>query len=804
MFRARNGSLAAIFVTIISFLPWGILLALTNGNNNSNSNIHYYAAGFSAIKHSSTIRLQPHDHLLKMAADATTSSSSSSEAATASTTTATTMTTDEMTPTAPIVSNRLFLSHIDYTNHYDDSREIEKNSSSSSNNNNNNNNSSSKDDLSPEVVKQRLEKIFSRFGVVQEIYLSEKDKTTTDPGKAERPPFAFIAMETAEEARAALKELGGSDGDGDGDDRRLFRTVAPAKVHKSKHNKQNKSERLRSERLQEYRQRLAFVVGGGDDDAANVVCQVHTSHLDRLRDFAAAQPGVDLVGSFSALKGTSFVMLRAGDKNNKKKKNINNNDDDDDNDDNDGNSQDNAPERLSRTLWDTWFVAPNLNRVTVMDPSADSNTKKTNSVVEGNLRNGVVPAIADSLSKIGASKVSLRVAVYPPKLQRALLDALEDYRRHRHREYHGNGNGVGLEIELSPSNPTHTISVIQLHPGVVVTPKSKGDNDKALYVLGRVESVPSTRKRSLDDNDNGNCNDNDNKYQLQQQSTSLVPQPKKQITVGGKDTATTTCSTTTTTSSPHLPLATGNSAAAAEATEDKSISRAYWKLQEAWERYEHGAPSLTEPPPRSNIANEQNQNQKNHPRLWALDCGAAPGGWTKFLFRPGVVERIYAVDPGALSPDVVPGLDERFRAAGNPQHTNVVRHVEATIQASLPSLVSDLQNGEIASESETASETNTNTNTSTNRFLDVWVSDMCVKDVSGQIDCFLAAREAGVVGSGTFFVLTLKCVVGYSATAFEYQTREQVSRLSGISRDVQVVHLCSNRSSERTVIGYLV
>eukprot|EP00536_Pseudo-nitzschia_multiseries_P012969 jgi/Psemu1/327037/estExt_fgenesh1_pg.C_5270002 len=534
------------------------------------------------------------------------------------------------------------------------------------------------------TVKQRLEELFSKFGSVQEIYLSDKDKTKTKTKsksvgenqehdqkhdqEQERPPFAFIAMETAEEARAALNGLGLVTTGGGGQTqtqaasasaRRLFRDLAPAKVHKSKKNKQNKSDRLRSERLQEYRQRLALVVavvavaaakdGSGTETStdtgkanatanenanatakpvANVVCQVHTSHLDRLRDFASEQEGVDLVGSYSAQKGTSFVMLRASDNDNHN----------DNHNDNDG---DDAPERLSRKLWDTCTSTP--------------------VVVEGNLRNGVVPAIVKSLSQLGTrtrtrtgttkDAVRLRLAVYPPKLQRTLLDALDNYTRTRTREaakakQDGNGNGNGKqhqhqhqhhpEIELSPGNPTHTISIIQLHPGVVVTPKSKGDNDKAL-------------------------NDNNN-----------------------------------------------------------------------------DSPS---PPP-------------------------------------------------------------------------VVRHVVSTIQAALPSLVSDLAAATaIETETETATETppttsasatTTTTTTTTKRVLDVWVSDMCVKDVRGQIDALLAARDACVVGPGTFFVLTLKCVVGYSAKAFEYQTNEQVARLSGISRDVQVVHLFSNRSSERTVIGYLI
>ncbi|VEU35402.1 unnamed protein product [Pseudo-nitzschia multistriata] len=638
------------------------------------------------------------------------------------------------------VANRLFLSHIDYANRGDGKS---------------GDTTAPGDDLSQEFVKQQLEGLFSRFGSVQEIYLSEKE----DPGRSEnnpserRPPFGFVAMETASEAQAALdglRETGGNQSIGGA--RRLFGDVAPAKVHKSKNNQQNKNERMRSERRKEFRSRRALVEGGKSGSAAaNLVCQVHTSHLDRLNDFVAAREGVGLVGSFSVQKGTSFAVLRV-----------------------DAPSEDDGvdgAEQFSRTLWNTWYVAPNLNRVTLLDHGEGGSSP----VVEGNLRTGVVPAIFRSLSGLpgaGGGKVLLRVAVFPPKLQRALLVGIEDYQHTSRQE-------GDADVELCPGNPTHTISVVQLHPGVVATPKSKGDNDKALYVLGRPECVSSVpKKRSLSgegsettDNNNNN-NVHSDKYELQQQSTSVVPQPKRQHRQNGDEAGTAAAAA----HNSNLKVIGGDSGATGG--EDKSISRAYWKLQEAWERYRYRyeAPCLDA------------AGSGHGEALWALDCGAAPGGWTKFLFRPGVVGRIYAVDPGELSRDVVPGLDEGLAEAGasTPAATSIVKHVATTIQAAVPDLAADLRSS-----------------SRTNKVLDIWVSDMCCKDMAGQIDCFLLARSEGVVGPGTFFVLTLKCVVGYSATAFEYQAKEQVARLEGISRDVQVVHLFSNRSSERTIIGYL-
>ena len=595
------------------------------------------------------------------------------------------------------VTNRLFLSHIDYKNYDEENRET------------------SETEHSPEEVRQKLEEIFSKFGSVLEIYLSGKE----DPGKINdkdqaRPPFAFIAMETAQEAQAAL------DGIGSQHKQRLFRDVAPAHVHKSKKNKQNKNERLRSERVKEYRDRSAAI------STANMICQVHSSHLDRLKEFALSKTGVSLVSSFSAQKGTSLLFL-----------NVEGSHADENGDD--------YVERFSRSLWDTWFVAPNLNRITLLNESKTVDNDKVNSHrVEGNIRKGVVPAIFRSLSEVESDKVSLRLAIFPPKLQRALLEGLEEYNQSRKDDEMDCCKN--MDIQFSPGNPSHSISIVQVHPGVVVTPKSKGDNEKSLYALGRLEEVPQTRKRSLSEDSNAS---GDNKYRFQQQRTSQVPQLAYNSNLKAISSSTTPQD--------------GNDSVTED---DKSISRAYWKLQEAWERYKYETPSL---------------ESLDKDTMWALDCGAAPGGWTKFLFRPGVVDRIYAVDPGKLANEVAHGLDE-----ANQSESPIVRHVDKTIQKALSGLAAELREEKGG------------------KFLDIWVSDMCVKDMNGQIDCFLQARDEGVVGPGTFFVLTLKCILGYSATAFDQQTQEQVKRLEGISRDIHVLHLFSNRSSERTVIGYLI
>ena len=179
---------------------------------------------------------------------------------------------------------------------------------------------------------------------------------------------------------------------------------------------------------------------------------------------------------------------------------------------------------------------------------------------------------------------------------------------------------------------------------------------------------------------------------------------------------------------------------------DDDVCRAYWKIQEAFERYKFSLP--------------------NGLNIRVLDCGAAPGGWTQFAARNLNCCKIISIDPGALAPIVA--------------QIPIVEHWAMTIQKALPKL----QEEQVS--------------------IDVWISDMCVKDMEAQIDWVLQAREMNVVRKGTFFVLTLKCVTGHSSKTFDLLVEQQIKRLQPLAKDLQVLHLFSNRNSERTVIGYFV
>ena len=186
-----------------------------------------------------------------------------------------------------------------------------------------------------------------------------------------------------------------------------------------------------------------------------------------------------------------------------------------------------------------------------------------------------------------------------------------------------------------------------------------------------------------------------------------------------------------------------------EGSKDESVSRAYYKLQEALTRYNGGAFSVGD-------------------RLTgsvALDCGAAPGGWSKYLIDEMKCSKVFSVDPGALDSTV--------------EALEGVEHMRSTIENAIPMLA----------EKKTT--------------IDLWVSDMCLHAMSDQVDWLLKARDAGILSAKAMFVLTLKCNIGHSASAYDKQVEKEVARLEGIATDIQTLHLFSNRSGERTIIGSL-
>ena len=190
------------------------------------------------------------------------------------------------------------------------------------------------------------------------------------------------------------------------------------------------------------------------------------------------------------------------------------------------------------------------------------------------------------------------------------------------------------------------------------------------------------------------------------------------------------------------------------------VCRAYYKLKEAVEAYQ---------------ASRGDDELEGLHGCVGFDAGSAPGGWTRYLLERFQCEVVHSVDPAELDP-AVSGMTG-------------ARHMRMKVQDALPALMSEAR--------EAGGEPGVR----------IWVSDMCLHAMEEQVRFLLDARDAGVLSSTgpTLFVLTLKCILGHSKSAYDEQVQKVVDdmRSEADVRDVEVYHLFSNRSGERTVVGWL-
>lgn len=185
------------------------------------------------------------------------------------------------------------------------------------------------------------------------------------------------------------------------------------------------------------------------------------------------------------------------------------------------------------------------------------------------------------------------------------------------------------------------------------------------------------------------------------------------------------------------------------------ISRAYFKLKEAFETYEidHSASFDRQTLLKDTVA---------------IDVGSAPGGWTKFLAYDMQCKLVHSVDPGELLVDM-----------------KNVNHLQMKIQDAMPLLRSKMRKDDDK--------------------ITVFVSDACLHSMEGQIDFLLDARREGILATNVFFVLTLKCTKGFSKLSFDKQAQTVVEVLKDKTqtKGLSIYHLMSNRSGERTIMGWL-
>ena len=191
-------------------------------------------------------------------------------------------------------------------------------------------------------------------------------------------------------------------------------------------------------------------------------------------------------------------------------------------------------------------------------------------------------------------------------------------------------------------------------------------------------------------------------------------------------------------------------------TAKEAISRAYYKIKEAVLRYE---------------SERADFSMESYCDCIAIDCGSAPGGWTKYLAKDAKMKIVHSVDPGDLDPAI--------------EVDNNVNHMRMKIQEAIPRLKSQIQHDEDK--------------------IKVFVSDACLHSMSAQADFLLDAKTEGILADEVFFVLTLKCTIGHGKANFDSQVEQTVSNLKDRAeiRDLSVYHLFSNRIGERTIVGKL-
>lgn len=414
--------------------------------------------------------------------------------------------------------------------------------------------------------------------------------------------------------------------------------------------------------------------------------------------------------------------------------------------------------------------------------------------------------------------MKVRLNTYPPKLLPEILSALEVY----YSTQESSSTDKDRVITFTPSHQaaTHVWSVLQL------VPPNPALEQEGLYMMGLCEceanpvvvdeeNIPSTITQ---DDELLQAVRIEQQQQPQQQQEDRSQRPAIMSSFGA------TTGTTTNGLS-------------------ESCCRAYWKLQEALERYQEVTGHVPLPLMTSSHSNPLPINSSS-----AIDVGASPGGWTQFLIQQCQCRTVYSIDPGMLDPRVLALNDNKDsedssnnNSATAPQSPRV-RHIPLTFQNGLPEIVKQRQQEEIFQQPPQAADgrdhDDRSSPTTSLLAVDWYVSDMCVKNLGGQVDALLMAVQLGLVAPHkTFCILTLKCTRGHSKATFDSLVDEQVRRLcstaatttTGSSSSIipkqhppqedvrkgnnnnsnnnvvdssfQVLHLFANRQSERTVMG---
>ena len=233
-------------------------------------------------------------------------------------------------------------------------------------------------------------------------------------------------------------------------------------------------------------------------------------------------------------------------------------------------------------------------------------------------------------------------------------------------------------------------------------------------------------------------------------------------------------------------------AALSASDDDDIICRAYRKLEEVFVRYQQlFRPEVdTDATAPSMSGLKRRLNASTFPQL-AVDCGSAPGGWTKYLAERTSFDVIYSIDPAEMD----------LRVISLPK----VRHLQMTCADAVPYLcdhVLPLYRDLIVDDVDDDG----NGVTDFPCKVSLWVSDMCVHEYTSQVDTFLRVRDMGILNpDACAFVLTLKfCNAGHGRGRYDEYAEVEARRLRVAGAyGVKVMHLFSNRLSERTLAGFM-
>jgi len=386
---------------------------------------------------------------------------------------------------------------------------------------------------------------------------------------------------------------------------------------------------------------------------ANIILNVPTSHLDRLKNYLSALSPiyrVQILNSFdSGRKNVRLLFIKAED-----------------------------PVLFIDKILNVPYVAIAVNKVYVVDGD----------VVNGKVKETIANAALDKIASLkDASKrdgvsIVIRIQAFPPKIQADLIASMDSMWDEE----------ALTGVDISPTDFTHMLSVVQMKTG-------KKDTNP-IHIIGLTPSIPTDIFRH--------------------EKARFYEEP-------------------------------------IDSVDGNFISRAYYKIQEVLTQHDDGIGVC------SNTISQYVRNQLVG--SVALDCGAAPGSWTKYLLQEIECGTVYSVDPGTLSTSVM-------ALAGT-------HHMKMKIEEAIPRLAEE------------------------GCKIDLWVSDMCLHKMSDQVNWLLRAKAAGILSAGALFVLTLKCNIGYSSVSYDSQVQREVAKLEGVARDVEAIHLFSNRSRERTLVGFL-